>query len=107
MKIKQDLVESYAVYVEENSKDPYSKEVVTRGEMFGNAIDGGKSFEEAESIMVKDSGLTGFMVGALMSACSRYHERGDEIKEWWNKRSGGEPDENGVNNPAIMTITDK
>ena len=34
----------------------------------------------------------------------QFHPRGDEIKAWWNKRCGGEPDERGVNNPAIITI---
>ena len=104
MKIKKGLEEGYKKYVGVNQDDGYSKEIITRGEMFGNLVDEGKSFEEAEGAMVKGSGLTGFMVGALMSALSKYHERGDEIKSWWNKRSGGEPDENWVNNPAILTI---
>ncbi len=107
MKIKQELQEEYDNYVKINSEDGYSKAVVDCGEIFGNFVDEGKTFDEAERAMLdtpNGSELTGFMMGALMSAISHFHPQGKEIKEWWNKRSGGEPDERGVNNPAIITI---
>lgn len=106
MKIKQGLESEYKDYIEKNS-DPYSKAVVTCGETFGNFVDAGKTFDEAERGMLDTedgSELTGAMMGFLMSSACHFHERGDEIKTWWNKRSGGEPDERGVNNPAIITI---
>lgn len=108
MQIKENLKEEYAKYVEENSKDEYSKCVVACGEIFGKAVDEGKTFEEAESLMLATEdgdGLTGFMVGALMSGIAHFHPRGAEVKEWWNKRHSGTPDEKtGVINPAIITL---
>lgn len=103
MAIKQNLENEYKGYVEKNSDD-YGKCCVDAGERFMKAVDEGKSFEEAENLAIKDTGMTGFMVGAMMSGICHFHDKGEEIKKWWNKRSGGEPDESGVNNPAIITI---
>ena len=103
MEIKQSLEGEYADYKGKNS-DGYGKCCVDAGEKFMNSVDDGKSFEEAESEAIKGTGMTGFMVGAMMSGICHFHEKGDEIKVWWNKRNGGTPDESGVNNPAILTI---
>ncbi len=106
MKIKPELQAEYREYVNKN-KDDYSKTVVDCGEIFGKLVDEGKTFDEAERVMLDTQigdGLTGAMMGFLMSALVHFHEKGAEIKSWWNKRSGGTPDETGVNNPAIITI---
>lgn len=106
MNIKPELQEEYKSYVEKNS-DPYSKAVVDCGEIFGKFVDEGKTFDEAERAMLdseEGNELTGYMMGALMSAVSHFHIKGDEVKAWWNKNQSGTPDENGVNNPAIITI---
>lgn len=107
MKIKQGLEEAYANYVKIN-RDEYSKCVIDCGDIFGNLVDEGKDFNEAERIMLDDKrsdGITGFMMGAMMSGLVRFHPDGERIKAWWNdKEKNGTPDENGVNNPAILTI---
>ena len=106
MKIKQGLESEYDEYVKKNN-DPYGGCCVKCGEFFGKFVDEGRTFDEAEEMMLETpdgDGITGFMMGALMSGLSHFHERGDEIKVWWNKRSDGTPDESGVNNPAILTI---
>ena len=104
MKIKQGLEEKYNKYVKINRDSGYSEEIVKCGEIFGNFIDEGKTFDEAERLTIKGRGLTGFMVGALMLGVSSYHERGDEVEKWWNAKTIGEPDEAGVKNPAIIEL---
>jgi len=107
MKIKQGKEENYQKYVDINKPDEYSKACVDCGEIFGNFVDEGKTFDEAEELMLATPDgqeLTGFMMGALMSGVSNFHERGDEIKAWWNNKTNGDPDHHGVKNPAIITI---
>ena len=103
MKIPFNLHEEYRKYVEQNSSDPYSKAVVDAGEAVMNLLDEGKTPEEAgKGLNGKD--LTGFMAGSAISGVCYFHERGEEMKEWWNRNQSGQPDENGVNNPAIIEI---
>lgn len=103
MKIKKELEAEYKDYVEKNN-DPYGGQCVKAGEVVMNLLDEGKSCEEAEEGL-HGFGLTGYMAGAAISAVCHFHERGDEMKAWWNRNQGGTPDENGVNNPAIITIS--
>lgn len=109
MEIIKGKEAEYQKYVEVNN-DPYSRAVVVCGENFGAALDAGKTPSEAEEIMLKtEEGqeLTGYMVGAIMSAITHFHPRGEEVKRWWNAGHGGTPDEStGVNNPAIITLKD-
>ncbi len=101
MKIKQGLEKEYESYVAKNN-DPYSKACVKAGEKVMQLLDEGKTPEEAEEGL-KGQELTGFMAGAAISGVCRFHERGDEMKAWWNRNNPqGEPDDNGVNNPAIL-----
>lgn len=107
MKIKENLQKEYDDYVKTNSEDTYSKACVDCGEAFGNALDEGKTPDEAEKIMCDTpmgKELTGFMVGSIMSAIAHFHPRGEEVNSWWNKRFGGTGDEKGTINPAIVTI---
>lgn len=111
MNIKPELKEEYEKYLEINAGDPYSKNVVDAGEVFMNLVDEGKSFDDAETdMLMTDAGieLTGFMMGALMSAVCHFHEKGTEIKKWWNKRYAP-PDEEGegVVNPALLSYTEQ
>jgi hypothetical protein len=108
MRIKPEKQEAYNKYVEINTPDIYSKAVIDAGEAFGNAVDEGKSFDEADVIMSSTvTGMTGYMAGAAMSALVNFHLRGQEIKEWWNKKWGGTGQEGGVVNPAIINIKEK
>lgn len=105
MLIKQGLEEKYAEYVSMNSADDYSKACVEAGEVFGTALDEGKTPEEANDIMcAKEFGLTGFMAGCIMGTMVEFNPRGEEVKTWWNKYWGGTGEEDGVVNPAIVTI---
>ena len=107
MEIKKGLEKEYQDYVAKNSNDGYSKAVIDCGEHFGKALDEGKTPDEAQTIMLATEDgqeLTGYMVGALMSAIVHFHPRGEEVKPWWNKECGGTGEEKGTINPAIITI---
>ena len=101
MKIAFNLHEEYRSYVEKNS-DPYSKAVVDAGEVVMNLLDEGKTPEEAEKGL-HGKELSGYMAGAAILAVCHFHERGEEMKKYWNKSMGNE-DAKGVINPAIITI---
>jgi hypothetical protein len=104
MNIKPDLQKEYDHYVKINS-DGYSEAVIIAGEKVMELLDEGKTPEEAgEGLHGQD--LTGFMAGAAIQAVVHFHERGDEVKEWWNNRYGVK-DAKGVVNPAIVTIKTK
>ncbi len=102
--IKPELQEEYDKYVAINQEDEYSKQVITCGELFMKGIDSNKTLDEALDSAVKGFGLTGYMVGALIETAAHFHQRGDEIKSWWNKRYGGTGEEKGTINPAIVTM---
>jgi len=103
--MKQQLQKEYDHYVEIN-KDGYSSVVIRAGEVIMKLLDEGKSCEEAEKGL-NGFGLTGYMAGATIQAVVRFHERGDEMKEWWNKHCGGSGEEKGTINPAFITLIDK
>lgn len=106
MKIKPEFQAEYDKYVEINSADEYSKCVITCTESFGNAIDEGKTPDEAERIMLDTEdgeGLTGYMVGAIMAAVAHFHPEGEKVRVWWNNRYGVSS-EKGTVNPAIVTM---
>lgn len=110
MQIKPGLEEKYATYVANNSTDGYSRACVDCGETFGRALDTGSSPETAKVIMCATPDgqeLTGFMMGAIMSAIVYFHPRGPEVKVWWNKECGGTGEEKGTINPAIITVATK
>lgn len=107
MKIKEGFEEEYVKYVAQNSNDGYSRAVIDAGEIFGSELDKGETPDRAQEVMFsteQGSGLTGYMMGALMSAIVHFHSRGDEIRVWWNKQCGGTGEENGTINPAILEI---
>ena len=103
MKIKKGLEEEYRNYVELNANNGYSKAITDATEVLGNALDEGKTCEEAEDIACKDAGLTGFMAGCMARAIAYYHPRGKEFKKYWNAQFGVKKAK-GVVNPAILTI---
>lgn len=105
MKIKQGLEDEYKKYVEVNSKDDYSKAVIDAGEAVGQALDEGKTVEEAEKSM-HGHHLTGYMAGGVAQAIAHFHPRGEEFRKFWNKGYGVES-EVGTVNPAIVTISTK
>lgn len=112
MKIKQGLEETYKKYttITPDQNDPigneYAQEIVNTAERVGNALDEGKSPEEAEK-ECHGHDLTGNMVGMAMEVVVKFNPRGDEMKVWWNKHCGGTGEEKGTINPAIITFKDK
>jgi hypothetical protein len=106
MTIKPELQQEYDKYVEINSEDEYSKACITAGEAFGNALDEGKTFEEANAAMCEaEDGLTGFMASMAVKAVAHFHPRGEEVRVWWNERNGVKSDK-GIVNTAVMTFED-
>lgn len=114
MKIKPGMEREYAKYVEVNSKDSYSKEVVDYGERWMNLMEDamekppqekyGEGVEEVTSHEADTSGITGFMNGAAAAAISHFWIHGDQFQRWYNKKCWGTGDEKGVINPAIISV---
>lgn len=106
MKTKEGMQEEYDKYVSINSEDEYSKACVDAGEVFGTALDEGKTFEEAERAMLDaEEGMTGFMVSVAVKGVAHFHPRGEEVRVWWNERNGVKADK-GIVNAAVFTMED-
>lgn len=104
MNIKPELRAEYDEYVAKN-QDPYGKCAIDAGESVMSLLDAGNTPEQAEKGL-NGHGLTGFLAGCAIQGVVRFHERGEEMRVWWNKFNGvkeGE-DNGGVVNPAILTI---
>jgi hypothetical protein len=117
MKIKPELQEEYAKYVELNSRDGYSKAVVSFGEAWANLMEElialgreVKDIAEAASHEADTDGITGYMYGTATSALSHFWIHGDALRAWHNRKyvpeeQAASADESGaVVNPAIVTI---
>jgi len=102
--LKKGLEEEWQKAVNKN-KDGYGKGVIKIVEKVCSELDKGKSPQEAESIGIEDSGITGFQAGAMASMINYFHPRGDEFRKYFNKVCGGTGKEKGTINPAIMTIS--
>lgn len=106
MKIKENLKEEYEKYVKINQEDEYSKACIDSGEIFGNALDEGKTPEEANEIMCEtENGLTGFMASMIMKSLAHFHPRGEEVRVWYNDRNGVKSEKRIVNT-AILNQDD-
>ena len=112
MKIKRGLKKEWDKAVKNNSKDGYSLAVVKATESVGEALDEGKTIQEAHDAM-HGHDLTGFMAGCVASWIARFHPRGEEFRVWWNKDTQikDEGDKanvsGGILNPALMTMAVK
>jgi len=102
MNIKKELEKEYADY-EANNEDGYGNACVLAGESVMALLDEGKTPEEAERGL-HGHGLTGFMAGAAIQGVCHFHERGEEMRVWWNEKHGVSKDKKGVVNPALVTI---
>jgi len=109
MTVKPELEGEYREYVEMNSKDPYSRGVLTASCMVAQGLDDGLSIKNAVDT-INELGITGFMAGCMAQAISRFHPRGEEFRQWWNRDNqisdeGDRANEaGGVLNPAILNI---
>lgn len=109
MKVIEGKEKEYEQYVKNNSKDAYSKAVVTWGENFAKLLDGGRSDFDVMTHESDTEGGTGFMYGCMIEAIAHFHPRGEEVRQWHNtqwggKRAGEVNKSGGVINPAIIEI---
>lgn len=102
--MKKELQKEYEFYVSKN-QDGYGNACIKAGEAVMKLLDEGKSPEEAEKGL-HGFGLTGFMAGAAIQGVCHFHERGEEMKEWWNNQYGVK-NAKGVVNPAIVEVGEK
>ncbi len=107
-KIKEELKEQYKTEMGKNCLDGYSFGVVQATVGVIGRLDQGQSPEEASEYM-GEMGISGFMAGCVAQWISKFHERGDEYRKWWNKKCGVDEEkaQGGVVNPAIVTFTSK
>jgi len=71
------------------------------------AIESGKQLSDVAKQTSHDAdtdGITGFMYGAAVKVLSDVWEHGEQLRKWHNADMGA-PDNGGVINPALMTIT--
>lgn len=97
----EQKTKEYADYKAKNS-DPYGSQCVEAGEAVMKLLDEGKTPEEAIEGL-HGLGLTGFMAGAAIAGVCYFHDRGEELKKFWNERHGN-AEAKGVINPAIIEI---
>ena len=99
-------------FVKVNSKDPYSKAVVTYARLWAKYMQHlmRKHKKTVPEIASKASfaanadGITGFMYGCAVNILSQCWKYGEELRRWHNKEWGYEEDTKGVVNPAVLTI---
>ena len=103
---KKGLEKEWEESVDKN-QDEYGHGVIEVVVKVCKFLDEGKTPKEAEDLGIKDSGITGFMAGAMASMINYFHPRGDEFKKYWNKQFGVEDEKKGVVNPALITIKKK
>jgi hypothetical protein len=104
-KLKAGMQDKWDQWIEMNSKDDYSKGVVTATQAVMKKLAEGADVKDAHDAMY-GMGLTGFMAGCLAGAVAEFSERGDEFRKFWNERLGvsEEKAKGGTVNPAIVTI---
>lgn len=99
--------EDWEKAVAKNSYDSYSLACYLAAVGVMEALDMGKTPEEAEAELTNTvPGMTGFMAGAAASVVVHFSTRGEEFKAWWNRNQGGSGEEEGTINPAVMTISE-
>jgi hypothetical protein len=113
VKLKPGVEEQYKSYVETNSKDPYSHEVVLYAERWAELMEEALKNSETLPSMWKylshradTDGVTGFMYGCAVEALARYWIHGDELRQLHNREYGvsEEKAQGGTVNPAILKM---
>jgi len=100
--VKDELVEEWVAYAKKNTDDAYSACVIEASIKIMSALNEGKMSEEADKA-ADGLGITGFQAGCVAQTIIKYHARGEEYKVYWNGLYG-QPEAEGVVNPAVMTI---
>lgn len=86
------------------NQDPYGWACIEVTSKLGKNLDAGMSPADAEKKAIKDSGITGYMMGVIAQMIWTLHPRGEEFKKYFNGEFGADPDAEGIVNPAIMTV---
>lgn len=86
------------------NQDSYGFGVIEVASKLGKNLDDGMTPADAEKAAVKDSGITGYMMGVVAQVIWTLHPRGEEFKKYFNSEFGADPEAEGIVNPAIMTI---
>lgn len=103
-KIKPELKEEWMKCAGNNCCDGYSFGVVLATIKVFEALDAGKTPKEADESM-HGLGISGFMAGCVAGWVSKFHERGEEFRQYWNKEWGVTDEQagpTGVVNPAVL-----
>ena len=118
MKLKRGVKTKYLKYVRMNSKDGYSKAVVTYAEDWAAIMEKKlkkrgvkvKDIAEASGHEADTQGITGFMYGCAVSALAQFWVHGEELRRWHNReyldeeKAAKADKSGGVVNPAILTF---
>lgn len=99
--------EAWSKWLRLNWNDGYGMVAMDAAGHVMEKLDQGKTPKEAEDEGFEGKDLTGFLAGEVAGMVSHCHERGEEFKEYWNKRMGGDPKAKGVVNPALWTMKAK
>lgn len=96
---------------QQKNSDPYGSGVVRYTERWANMMEAeiaqGKALKDIAKQTSHDAdteGITGFMYGCAVGALSHFWIHGEELRKWHNKDYGVAETEEGVVNPAILTI---
>ena len=104
-KIKPDQLDKWKTAVGNNALDPYSFGVVLATCAAFEVLDNpDKTPKDAEAAW-NGLGLSGFMAGCSAQWIAKYHERGDEFRQYFNAQWGVTEDKakGGTVNPALWT----
>ncbi len=111
MEFKDDeAAKLWQQFVEVNSKDGYSKGVVTYARRWAKYMQHLMKKHNKSVIEIADNashasdieGITGFMYGCAVNVLAQCWKYGEELRKWHNKDYGYEGD--GVVNPAVLTV---
>ena len=103
--VKKELLEEWKEYVRKNTQNFYSAGVVEASVRVMKALSEGKTPEEAEGEI--DKRITGFMAGCVAQTVAYFHPRGEEFRQYWNRKYLPEEEaekSEGVVTPAILKI---
>ena len=113
--IKKELWGEFKKHCEVNSLDFYGCGCVLTAHLVMKDLMGHETDDEVkqdkvtpkeawESAMEQTPYHSGFSAGCTAQTIIHFSPRGEEFQKWWNKKCGGTGEENGVINPAILTI---
>lgn len=107
--IKPELKDEWKELVSESTKDFYSAAALEASLRVMKALSEDKSPKEAKETVDEDEvGISGFQMGWIAQVISYFHPRGEEFRQYWNKRFLSEEkakETKGVVNPGILTIS--